>query len=311
MIKVDTPPSETVFPESAVKAHLIGLGSGILEFIDNTIKFQIEKGRFRKRKEVVRQIQMKDIEEMNRVGKELTITWKDSIDIFIIEELELAGTIFEKIPKASEEQGMIFEEKEVAKQKQSDVSKIITVAMEITDSLFNILRSLNGWVDWNRIEEDFSKRIEKNLERVTQIITIDLDFTRLTLSIKERAPEKISRESYNLLKEINHYFSELDTEKETPEEIHPNVYDAKMTIKAYLLLNDIILGVKVGDEEIEKEKNLLLMVLSDLSKTSGLKLDMDTIKDIIDELVVEKGKKNIGEKSRAVFRLQLKNLLSE
>jgi hypothetical protein len=311
MVKVDTPPSETVFPESAVKAHLIGIGSGTLEFINNTIKFQIKKGRFRKRKEVVRQIQMTDIEEMNRVGKELSITWKDSTDIFIIEEPELAETLFEKIPKASEEQVMIFEEKEVAKQKQSNVSKIITVAMEITDSLFNILSSLNGWVDWNRVEEDFSKGIEKNLERVTQITAIDWDFTKLTLSIKERAPEKISREIYNLLKVINGYFSELDTEKETPEEIHPNVSDTKMTIKAYFLLNDIILGVKLGDEEIEKEKNLLLMVLSDLSETSGLKLEMDTIKDIIGKLVIEKGNKNISEKSRAMFRLQLKNLLSE
>ena len=311
MVKVDIPPSETVFQESAMKAHLIGLGSGTLEFIDNTIKFQIEKGRFRKRKEVVRQIQITDIEDMNRIGKELSITWKDSTDIFIIEEPELAETIFAKIPTVSEEQGIIFEEKEVAKQRQGNVSEIITVVIEITDSLFNILRSLNGWVDWNRVEEDFSKGIEKNLERVTQITTIDLDFTKLTLSIKERAPEKISREIYDLLKVINGYFSVVDTAKETPEEIHPNVSDAKMTIKAYFLLNDIILGLEVGDEEIEKEKNLLLMVLSDLSKTSGLKLDMDTIKDIIDELVVEKGKKNISEKSRAVFRLQLKNLLSE
>ena len=311
MVNVDTPPSETVFQESAVNAHLIGVGSGTLEFIDNTIKFQIEKGRFRKRKEVVRQIQVTDIEGMNLIGKELSITWKDSTDIFILEEPELAETILGKIPKASEEQGIIFEEKEVAKQRQGNVSEIITVVIEITDSLFNILRSLNGWVDWNRVEEDFSKGIEKNLERVTQITTIDLDFTKLTLSIKERAPEKISREIYDLLKVINGYFSVVDTAKETPEEIHPNVSDAKMTIKAYFLLNDIILGVEVGDEEIEKEKNLLLMVLSDLSKTSGLKLDMDTIKDIINELVVEKGKKNISEKSRAVFRLQLKNLLSE
>ena len=311
MVNVDTPPSETVFQESAVKAHLIGVGSGTLEFIDNTIKFQIEKGRFRKQKEVVRQIQVTDIEGMNLIGKELSITWKDSTDIFILEEPELAETILGKIPKASEEQGIIFEEKEVAKQKQRNLSTIITATLEITDSLFNILRSLNGWVDWNRVEEDFSKGIEKNLESVRLITTIDLDFTKLTLSIKERTPEKISRDIHDLLKVINDYFSVIDTEKETREEIHPNVSDAKMTIKSYFLLNDIILGVEVGDKEIEKEKNLLLMVLSDLSKTSGLKLDIDTIKDIIDELVVEKGKKNISEKSRAVFRLQLKNLLSE
>jgi hypothetical protein len=311
MVKVDTPLSETVSQESAMEAHLIGVGSGTLEFIDNTIKFQIEKGRFRKRKEVVRQIQITDIEGMNLTGKELSITWNDSTDIFIIEDSELAETILGTMPKASEEQGIIFEEKQVAKQRQKNVSKIITVTIDIIDSLFNILRSLNGWVDWNRVEKDFSKGIETNLEQIMQITAINLDFTQLTLSIKERAPDKISREIYNLLKIINDYFNELDTEKETPEETHPNVSDAKMTIKAYFLLNDIILGVKVGDEEIEKEKNLLLIVLSDLSKTSGLKLDMDKIKNIIGELVFKKGKKSICEKSRAMFRVQLKNLLSE
>jgi hypothetical protein len=311
MVKVDTPLSETVSQESAMEAHLIGVGSGTLEFIDNTIKFQIEKGRFRKRKEVVRQIQITDIEGMNLTGKELSITWNDSTDIFIIEDSELAETILGTMPKASEEQGIIFEEKQVAKQRQKNVSKIITVTIDIIDSLFNILRSLNGWVDWNRVEKDFSKGIETNLEQIMQITAINLDFTQLTLSIKERAPDKISREIYNLLKAINGYLNEIDKENETTEEIHSNDSEAKMAIKAYFLLNDIILGIEVGDEEIEKEKNMLMMVLSDLSKTSGLKLDMDTIKDIFNELVVDTDKKNISEKSRAVFRLQFKNLLSE
>ena len=67
---------EKVFSESLVKAHLIGLGSGTLEFIDDTIKFQIETGRLRKRRELSREIPMSDIEEINRVGNELSITWK-------------------------------------------------------------------------------------------------------------------------------------------------------------------------------------------------------------------------------------------
>jgi hypothetical protein len=41
---------------------------------------------------------MADIEGMNRVGNELSITWKGTTDTFAIEETEFAGTIFEKIP---------------------------------------------------------------------------------------------------------------------------------------------------------------------------------------------------------------------
>ena len=89
---------------STVKAHLIGLGSGKLEFIDNTIKFHIKKSRLRRRKEFSKEIPMADIEGMNRVGNELSIKCKWVTYPFIIEEKEIAGTIFEKIPQTSREQ---------------------------------------------------------------------------------------------------------------------------------------------------------------------------------------------------------------
>ena len=41
---------------------------------------------------------------MNRVQNEVYITWKGTTNIFVIEEKEIAGTIFEKIPQTSSEQ---------------------------------------------------------------------------------------------------------------------------------------------------------------------------------------------------------------
>ena len=305
-------PTETDFSESAVKAYLIGLGSGTLEFIDNTIKFHIEKGRLRKRKILVREIPMADIEGMDRVGNELSITWKGTTDIFVIGETELAGTIFKRIPKTSREQKNMFEDKEAAKQKRNEISKIVSVAMEIADSLFDILRSLHGWVEWNRVE-GFSKRSEENAGRLTdqKMKTIELDFTKLSLAIKERLPEEISKETYNLLRLLHDYFRGLDSEDESLKEIHPNYYDAKTTIQAHYLLNDIILGTILEDEEIGKEHNELLITLEDLSKGTGLKINVNAIKDVIAKLGVEKGKESVIEKSRAVFRQQLKDLITE
>jgi len=171
--------TETEFSESAVKAYLIGLGSGTLEFIDDTIKFHISKGRLRKRREVVREIPMADIEGMDRVGKEISITWKGITDIFVIEETESAGTIFKRIPKASREQKKVVEDKEVAKQKRNEISKTVSITMNMADSLFDILRSLHGWVDWKRVE-GFLKRSEENAARLTdqKMETIELDFTK-------------------------------------------------------------------------------------------------------------------------------------
>jgi len=304
--------TETEFSESAVKAYLIGLGSGTLEFIDDTIKFHISKGRLRKRREVIREIPMADIEGMNRVGKEISITWKGITDIFLIEETESAGAIFKRIPKASREQKKVFEDKEVAKQERNEIGKTVSITMNIADSLFDILRSLHGWVDWNSVE-GFLKRSEENAARLTdqETKTIELDFTKLSLAIKERLPEETSKETYNVLRLLHDYFGGLDSENEFLKEIHPNYYDAKTTIQAHYLLNDIILGTILEDEEISKEHNELLITLEDLAKGAGLKINIKAIKNVIAKLGAEKGKESVIKKSRAVFRQQLKDLITK
>ena len=304
--------TEKVFPESAVKAHLIGLGSGTLEFIDNTIKFHIEKGRFRKRQELSREIPMSDIDAINRVGNELSVTWKGSMDIFVIENIEQFGTIFEKIPQTSEEQKRLSEEKKVVKQQSNEVSKIVNAAMEIADSLFDILRSLHGWVDWNHIENLLKKSVKKVEELTDQKITLlELDFSKLTLVINERTQEEISKETYSILRFVYDYFIGTDSENETLEQVHPNYYDAKTTILAYYLLNDIVLGSIIGDEEIGEEQKELLMTLEDLAKSTNLKININAIKAVICELRDENGKESFIEKSRMLFRHQLKDLITD
>jgi len=302
--------TETEFSESAVKAYLIGLGSGTLEFIDNAIKFHIEKGRLRKRKELVRDIPMADIEGMDRVGKEISITWKGTTDIFVIEETKSAGTIFERLPKASREQKKVFEDKEVAKQKRNEISKTVSIAMNIADSLFDILRSLHGWVDWDRVE-GFLKCSEENAAKLTdqEMKIIELDFTKLSSAIKERLPEETSKEAYNLLRLLHDYFGRLDSENEFLKEIHPNYYDAKTAIQAHYLLNDIVLGMMLEDEEIGKEHDELLITLEDLSKGTGLKININAIKNVIAKLGADKEKERVVKETRAVFRKQLEDLM--
>ena len=130
-----------------MNAHLLGLGEGKLELIDNTLTFQTETGHLRKRTETVRKIPTTQITSMNRAGNELTITCKKNTDFYLIEEAKLAGSIFETIPQTSTEQ-RIFEDKEAT----SELIDILSEAMETVDTLFDILRSLNGWVNWNRLE---------------------------------------------------------------------------------------------------------------------------------------------------------------
>jgi hypothetical protein len=303
--------TEAVFAKPAAKASLRNLGSGTLELIDNTIKFHIEKGYFKKRKEVAREIPMTEIESITRVGNEFNITWKGVTDIFVIEETELVGTIYELITEALKEQRKMLEDKEAAKQKRNELTKILSVAIEIVNSLFDVLRSLQGRVDWNHVE-GYLKRSEENVKNFTgqKTDTINLDFTKLSLAIKEHLPEEISKETYSILRSLYEYFSGLASKNEFPEQTHPNYHDAKTTILAHYILNDIILGTIVGDEEIEKESNELVMMLDDLSKGTDLKINVDAVKDIINKLGMEKGKESVIEESRAVLRQQLKELIT-
>ena len=62
----------------------------------------------------------------------------------------------------------------------------------------------------------------------------------------------------------------------------------------------------VGDRA-EKEINTLVVMLEDLSKKSGLKINIDALKDTIDKVGVEQEKESVIEESRTVFRKQLVN----
>jgi hypothetical protein len=300
---------ETIVPGSAVKARLRNFGNGALEFDGSTIKFYVAKGLFKKRKEIAREILIADIESIERVENELSITWKEVTDRFVIEKAEFIGTLYEKITEALETQRKKLEEEEALKQKQNELPQILGIAIKIIDSLFDILRSLQGRINWNHMESYFKSTKENFRNFADQKGTVNLDFTKLSVAIKEHLPDEISKETHSILKSLYEYFSGLTSQNEPLEQSHPNPHDAKTTILAYYTLNDIILGTIVGDEEIGKERNELAMMIDDLSKGTNLKINFDAIKDVINKLGMEKEKENIIEESRAVFMQQLNELI--
>jgi hypothetical protein len=303
---------ETGFAEFSAKATLTNLGGGRLELIDNTIKFYLEKGRFKKSRKIAREIPIADIERIKQEGKELIITWRGVTDIFVTEETDLVGIIYEKTNKALREQEKSLEDEEAGRRKAKELTKLLGFATEIVDSLFDILRSLQGQVNWNRTE-GYLNRSEENVKDFMEqkMGKIELDFTKTSLALKEHLPEEISRETYSILKSLYGYFDGLASKKEALDQhIHPNYHDAKTIILAHYTLNDIILGNIVGDEEIVREKNQLIMTLQDLSREIKMEIDVNAIEDIINRLGMEKEKENIIEEIRGIFRQQLKELIT-
>jgi hypothetical protein len=302
--------TKAVVAKPAAKARLRNLGNGTLELIDNTIKFHIEKGRLKKQKKIVREIPLADIESIERVGNELSITWKGVTDSFVIEKAEFVETMYEKITEALEARKNASEAEEATKQKLNEFAQILSVALKIVDSLFDILRSLQGRVDWNHVEGYLKCSRENARSFADQKGAIDLEFAKLSSAIKEHLPEEISKEAYGILKSLYEYFNGLTSQNENLEQIHPNYNDAKTTILAYYTLSDIILGTVVGDEEIGKESNELVTMLDDLSKATGLEINVDAIKEVINKLGAEEEKESVIEESRAVFMQQLKELIT-
>ena len=296
---------------TTVKAKLGNRGSGMLEFVDNTLKFYVERGRFKKQSEIVREIPLVDVEKATVEGKEFSVTWKGVADVFVTEKGESANAICEEINSALSGQAEVPKD-EVSKQEYSEIVNLVKGAWDVSDSMFDILMHLQGRVNW--------KRQETTLKRSQEIMAsfprqhekrAELDFTRLTSTIRARSPEEVAKEAYNILKFLNGYLNDLSISNVALQKIHPNYDDVKQMALIYYTLNDIVFGTIVGDKEIAKEKNEFLEMLDELSKTMEYKIDIEAIKRAADSLGNEENKESLVEESRAVFRQQFEDLLTK
>ena len=293
------------------KARLRNVGTGTVEFAGNTIKFYVEKGRLNKQRQLAKEIPVADIESTERVEKEFSATWKGVTDRFVFEKAELAEAIHVKITEALNVQRKQLEAKEAAqKRKLNELTQALSNALKITDSLFDILRSLHGRVDWNRIES-YLKHSKDTLKSIADPnCKINLNFAKLSSAIKERLPEDTSKEAYELLKALFEYFNGLPSQSGLPLQPHPNNDDVRKLILAYYTLNDILLGIVVGDEEVGKEINEFVTVLDDLAKGTSLEINTAAVKESINKLSATAETESAVAESRTVFAQQLKELLA-
>ena len=294
------PPQATIQIPSS-KAILTNLGHGKLELVDNTIRFRTEKGHLWKRKEIIKEIPVTDVESIKQFGSELSITWKGVTDIFVVEELALVEKISKTASENLEEQKRILQNKEIM---QNEITKIIRVALETVDSLFDVLRSLQEKrIDWNQTESYLDRSEENGRNLMTRKIgSINLDFSKLLIAVRNNLPKETSKETYDLLRTLYEYFCSLASKNESLDEIHPNYKDAKATILAYYTLNDIILSIIVGDKDTQREINQLMMLLEDLPNTTDLKINISELRDVINKLDIKKENEDFIEESKIVFR---------
>ena len=304
--------TEKTASDSVVKAHLIGLGSGSLEFIDNSLRFYIEKGRFKKQQQLAKEIPTVDIHEVILEGKELSITWKGSHDIFVLDDIESSAVFLGKVLRTSEEPKKASEDEIVVKPQSSEVGKILNAGLDITDFLFDILKSLNGWIDWNRVKGLVNKSVSRFGEIKDQEIGfLELDFSNIKLAVNEHEHKEVSKEALGLLRLLYDNFVNAESENVGLRAIHPNYFEAKTAIHANYILNDIALGSILGDKTVIEEQRELFLTLEDLGKSANLKINTNLIESIVGKLCNEMGKESLIIESRRIFRSQLKKLITD
>jgi hypothetical protein len=302
----------TIVPtELTVKARLRNFGDGILVVVGDAVKFYVETGRFRKHRKIAREIPMTDVESIERQENDLSITWKENIDIFVVAQPSQVEPIYEWIMAALKEHTKEEENKETANQKQVELANLTLKVMETTDSLFDILRNLNGRVNWNLVENNFKKSEENVKNLASHPNSLCLDVTHLSAAVQERHPKEIAEKTYDVLRAMYEHFDEMPSTSENAEQSHPNNQDARLTIQASYILNDMLLGAIVGDDAAEKEQAELLKVLDDLARVPGSKIDVNAAKTSLDNACAEKEKQGlIIEDIRLMLEQQLKELAS-
>lgn len=303
------------------EAILAGSGEGTLELNEQGeyLRFSVMKGVFSKHPEIVRDIQINDIKSLKQSGKQMEVSWKGErtfLDVFIVNNPESLSRIHESIMRILDKKKKTEKEKADAKQKRDDLAKNLHIIIDVVNTLFDILISLNGRVDWPRIE-DMLKTLKGDFEEVKNtsvkelfIVTDDVT-DELGSAIGGRSPVEGIKIVCIILQKMHEFFRQLtSTKDEFLKDLHPNYSDAMQVIETYYVLNDIALGITVKDEKAKEKIDVFAVMLEDLGKKTSLGIDIDKARGIINELVTSAVDKRIIEESRRKFEAQIQSLLS-
>ena len=299
--------------EDSPKEKQKGIEVSKVEVLDNVAKFLVAKGRGKKHWIVVREIPVLEIEHVEKFGNELSVTWKGATDSFFTKEktdlfvalADQVNIILEDQRKSKENN----EKEEKAALRRKELSETIDTSVRSIDQAFNVLIGLQEKrINWERLE-GYSNDFVKNASFTTQTMSpLKMDFSKIGSAIKTQIPKEASNEAFSILKAEYEYFNGLSVDDDFKEN-HPNFQDAKATILAYFMLNDLLLGKVVGDKENKEEMGQLESVLQNLATETNFEVNIDELKSTIGKIDFDSNREIIIERSREIFKQQLKQQL--
>lgn len=279
------------------------------EISNYILKFLVEKGFFKKRWVVIKEIPINEITLIKSLGNELSLTWKGVTDSFVIKNKELSFKgLGERIQSLLDEQQKNLEAAAKDSQRKRKLAKLIDASVCIVDFSFDMLMALQVKpVNWSTLEIYIKSLTEKMSFAQQTLAPLNLDFSKITDAIRSQASEEASKETFNVLNSIYGYFDNLKIEQDL-EAVHPNIKDAKAAILACYTLNDLFLGKVVGEKDNQKESQALETALQNLAKDTNFKINYQELKANFDKIYPDAENEGIVESSREIFKEQLRNI---
>jgi hypothetical protein len=275
------------------------------------VKFYAAKGLGKKRWVAVREIPVLEIEHVENLDNELSVTWKGVTDSFFTKEkTDSFGKLVEQINGILEGQRKTAETNEKNEKtdlRRSELLRVINASIGIVDLSFDVLIALQDKrINWQQLEA-FSNGFGENLNFTGQTLPpLSLDFSKIASAVKTQLPNEASKEAFNILKATYEYFNGLNPDEDIKEN-SPSFQTVKTLILAYFLLNDLLLGKFVGDKENSRETSELETALQELAE-ANFKVDVEELRHSIDAISLEGDKQTLIEDNRAIFKEQLKSL---
>jgi hypothetical protein len=291
----------------SAKVYLRNFGKGQLEYSDNALSLYTKKGVFSDRKKIAKSILLVDVENVSLEKNELAVTYKGVTERFVFEDVTLAQQFLEKTNDFVKLREKTLEEQVVVSQVKAELAGNISYELPVVDSLFDVLRSLHGRIDWNRIMS-YLERSEKDHKAIVDGKNnfVNLDFSSLSSAINEHDVGLISKEGLRLLEAIYNSLENAATANEASVQFEGSNLTPEAALKSYYVLNDLILASTVGDEDVGPEISYLTVLLGYFSKETGTSTNSDEILNLVNKLVAEHANELLIEEVRKTFKKQLK-----
>lgn len=260
-----------------------GIGDIKLNIFNDRIEIYHEKGYIKKSKKILKVIYFSEIDKIETNNNELIIYFTNNeIYNIIFQQRESLNNIYEVLIDIFSKVNDNANQK-ICGTMLADITK---KSIYLIDLLFDVILNLNGKIVWKNLEKNL-----KDMKEVYQGIKstynkfVDLDFKEMERNIVDRNPEKIPMNVFNFIKMILSFYRSLDKIDDKDLIILKSKFlDFLMIVESAVLLNDIILGIIIGDGHVNEEIEVFINLTNSLSKKINITIERIYIINLFEEL---------------------------